>query len=118
MVKERGMISAVDEARQFAPFEEWRSRAHIKSLAQYQEMYKRSLEDPEGFWGEYAEELHWFKKWDHVYEGDFAKARVKWFVGGKLNAAYNCLDRHLQSGQRDRIALLWIGESGENRTYT
>jgi acetyl-CoA synthetase len=118
MVKERGMISVVDEARRFAPSEEWHSRAHIKSLAQYQEMYKRSLEDPEGFWGEYAEELHWFKKWDHVYEGDFAKARVKWFVGGKLNAAYNCLDRHLQSGQRDRIALLWIGESGENRTYT
>ncbi len=78
-------------------------------------MYKRSLEDPEGFWAEYAEELDWLKKWDKVYEGDFGKARVKWFVGGKLNVAWNCLDRHLRSGQKDRVAILWVGESGEKQ---
>ena len=61
-------------------------------------MYKRSLEDPEGFWAECAQELDWMKKWDKVCEGDFGKARVKWFVGGKLNVAWNCLDRHLRSG--------------------
>ncbi len=118
MIKERGMIPEMDETRQFAPSEEWSRRAHIHSLAQYQEMYERSLEDPEGFWAECAEELHWFKKWDRVYEGDFGRAQVKWFVGGKLNAAYNCLDRHLHSGQQNRVAIRWVGQSGESKTYT
>ncbi len=76
------------------------------------------MKDAEGFWAEDAEELHWFKKWDRVYEGDFGRARTNWFVGGKLNAAYNCLDRHLQSGKKDRVAILWVGESGKSKTYT
>ncbi|HSB06633.1 MAG TPA: acetate--CoA ligase [Thermodesulfobacteriota bacterium] len=118
MFKETGMTSVMEETGQFDPSEEMRSQAHIKNLAQYQKMYQRSIKDPEGFWGEYAEELHWFKKWDKVYEGDFGKARIKWFSGGKLNAAYNCLDRHLRSGVKDKVAILWVGGSGENKAIT
>ena len=118
MFKEREMISVTEETRRFDPPEETHSRAHIKSRAQYQEMYQRSIEDPDGFWGEHAEELHWIKKWDKVYEGDFGKAQIKWFAGGKLNAAYNCLDRHLRLGLKDRVAVLWVGESGESKAIT
>jgi acetyl-CoA synthetase len=81
-------------------------------------MYKRSLDDPEGFWGEYAQELDWFKKWEKALEGDFQTGRIRWFPGGKLNAAYNCLDRHLSLGRQDQVALLWEAESGESATYT
>jgi acetyl-CoA synthetase len=117
MVREHAMISVMGETRRFDPPKEWSQRAHIQSLEQYKEMYRRSLEDPAGFWGEYARELHWFKPWDKLFEGDFEKGPVRWFPGGKLNAAYNCLDRHLPA-RGTRVALTWEAESGENRTYT
>jgi acetyl-CoA synthetase len=118
MSREKDRGSVLEEDRQFDPSETWRSQAHIRSLSQYQEMYKRSLEDPDGFWAGYAEEIDWLKKWDKVCEGDFGKGQVKWFAGGKLNAAWNCLDRHLRSGQKDKPAILWVGESGEGKTLT
>ncbi len=78
--------------------------------AKYQEMYKRSIDDPEGFWAEQADEfLHWFKKWDKVMDYDYHKAEIKWFEGGKLNVSYNCLDRHLDT-RRDQIAIIWEGD--------
>ncbi len=83
-------------------------RAWIKD---YESLYKRSVEDPEGFWGEVAEELSWFKKWDKVLEWNFPYA--KWFVGGKTNITYNCLDRHIKKGKGDKIAYIFIDE--ENR---
>ena len=83
-------------------------RAWIKD---YESLYKRSVEDPEGFWGEVAEELSWFKKWDRVLEWNFPYA--KWFVGGKTNITYNCLDRHIKKGKGDKIAYIFIDE--ENR---
>ncbi len=83
-------------------------RAWIKD---YESLYKRSVEDPEGFWGEVAEELYWFKKWDKVLEWNFPYA--KWFVGGKTNITYNCLDRHIKKGKGDKIAYIFIDE--ENR---
>ncbi len=67
-------------------------------------MYRTSLDDPQGFWGAYAGELVWTRPWDRVLEDDFQNGKVKWFVGGKLNAAYNCLDRHLHTPRKDKVA--------------
>jgi len=76
----------------------------------YKEMYKRSIDDTEGFWAEQADEfLHWFRKWDTVMEYDYHKAEIKWFEGGKLNVSYNCLDRHLDT-RGDQIAIIWEGD--------
>ncbi len=67
----------------------------IKSFEDYQEAYKKSVEDPEGFWGEIASNFQWRKKWDKVLEWNFKEPRIKWFQGAKLNITENCLDRHL-----------------------
>lgn len=109
----------MSEERTFAPSEDIISKAHISSLQQYEEMYKKSVDDPEGFWGEIAEKnITWSKKWDKVLEYDFNKPEIKWFQGGKLNASVNCLDRHLESGRKDKTAILWEADDGSNRTYT
>ncbi|MCS7206042.1 MAG: acetate--CoA ligase [Leptospiraceae bacterium] len=99
--------------------EEFIKRANI-TKEQYEEMYKRSIEDPEGFWAELAEKrITWFKKWDKVLEHDFANAKVKWFIGGKLNVSYNCIDRHLNSPTKNKAALIWVGDKpGDEKTLT
>lgn len=75
--------------------------------AKYKEMYEKSVKDPEGFWAEQAERLHWFKKWDKVKDTSFKKpVTIKWYQGGKLNVSYNCIDRHL-SQRGDKVALIW-----------
>lgn len=86
---------------------------------QYHELYQRSIKDPQGFWGEQAKKfLTWFKPWDHVVQGDFKQLNVKWFAGGQLNAAYNCLDRHLPQ-RSEQIALIWEGDNPqESKTLT
>ncbi|WCM40046.1 acetate--CoA ligase [Thermus antranikianii] len=104
------------EERVFYPSEEFRSRAHIKSEEEYQRLYEESLKDPEGFWGRVASELHWFEPWQKVLEGDLPHA--KWFVGGKTNLSYNALDRHVQTWRRNKAALIWEGEPGEERVLT
>jgi acetyl-CoA synthetase len=77
---------------------------------QYQQMYTRSIEDPEGFWSDLADEfVDWSKKWDKVWEYDFEKADIKWFEGAKLNVSYNCLDRHLDT-RGDQVAIIWEGD--------
>jgi acetyl-CoA synthetase len=105
--------STLRENRVFPPPPEFSAQAHIKSLAQYEALYKRSIEDPEGFWAEAAKELHWFKTWDKVIEGNFPS--VQWFTGGKLNLSFNCVDRHALGSRRDKTAILWEGEPGEVR---
>ena len=78
---------------------------------QYQQMYRRSIEDPEGFWSDLADEfVDWFKKWDKVWEYDYEKADIKWFEGAKLNVSYNCLDRHLDT-RGDQVAIIWEGDN-------
>ena len=78
--------------------------------AKYKEMYRRSVEDPEAFWAEQAEQfVTWYKPWDKVRQYDFHGADIKWFEGGKLNACYNCVDRHLDS-RGDQVAILWEGD--------
>ena len=88
---------------------EAKKRAHIDD-AKYQEMYKRSIDDPEGFWAEQANEfLDWSKPWDTVRDYDFEKGHIRWFEGGKLNVSYNCLDRHLAT-RGDQTAIIWEGD--------
>ena len=86
----------------------------------YQQMYARSVNDPEGFWAEQAEkQVDWFQKWDTVLEWDFHKADIKWFLGGKLNVSYNCLDRHVNAGAGDQTALIWQGNNqDESQTFS
>ena len=88
--------------------------------ATYLHMYDRSVRDPEGFWAEQAAaQVDWFRKWDTVLEWDFHTAHVRWFAGGTLNVAYNCLDRHVQAGAGDRTALIWQGNNREeHKTFT
>src|SRR5689334_123984 len=115
-VAQQDIQSVLREARKFDPPAEFSQRARIKSMAEYQKIYDAAAADPERFWANVAGELHWFHKWDKVLEWDLPWA--KWFVGGKINLSYNCLDRQVQSGRKDKIAILWEGEPGEVRTFT
>lgn len=109
--------SILQEERLFQPPAEFSQTAHIKSLQEYQSLYDKAKSDPETFWAELAEqELHWFQKWDKVL--DWQPPFAKWFVGGKLNISYNCLDRHLNSDRADKIALIWEGEPGDGLKIT
>lgn len=92
----------------------------MKDLKEYEALYRRSVEDPESFWAEKASELlHWQKPWEKVLEHDFVKGEVKWFLGGKLNVSYNCLDRHVQGWRKNKAALIFEGERiGDSRTFT
>jgi len=100
--------SVLHEQRKFPPPEWLRKEAHIASYEEYARLYRQSLDEPDRFWGEKAAELHWFEKWDRVLEWELPDA--KWFVGGKLNACYNCVDRHVDAGHGDETALVWEGE--------
>ncbi len=103
----------------YKPSKEASENAWVQNLDQYQEIYNRSIEDPDKFWGEIAERLTWFKKWDKVQEFDFVKAEIKYFQGGKLNVSYNCLDRHVEAGHEGQTALIWEGnDPTESRKYT
>ncbi len=102
----------------FPPPGDFRKRAHIKSEDEYRSLYEESLRDPEGFWAKMAGEVSWSRKWDKVSEWDFRSPKVSWFMGGRLNAAYNCLDRHLETGRKNKAALIWEPEQGEGRVFT
>jgi acetyl-CoA synthetase len=110
------MESLLRENRVFPPPAEFAAKAHIKSLAEYEALYKRSVDDPEGFWAEVAGELDWFTPWAKVLEGEMGSA--KWFTGGKLNLSHNCVDRHANGARKDKVAILWEGEPGEVRKLT
>jgi len=120
MAEEKKTItSMMEETRKFPPPKDFSAKAHIKSLEEYKKLYKRSLDDPEGFWKEQAENLEWFQKWAKVLEYNFKdNIFIKWFEGGKLNVTVNCLDRHLKTFRRNKAAIIWEGEPGESRTYT
>jgi acetyl-CoA synthetase len=101
------------------PPEEISKNAYIKSMDEYREMHKRSIEDTDAFWAEMAETLDWYKKWDSVYYWDPKECKCTWFEGGKINVSYNCLDRHVKAGKADRVAIIWEpDEPGESRNYT
>lgn len=103
----------------YPPPRDFQKKAHVKSFAEYSRLYKRSVEDPEGFWAERAEELSWFKKWERVLDYDFRQAKIRWFEGGKMNVSFNCLDRHLETWRKNKAALIWVGDrAGEYKIYT
>ena len=108
--------STLKESRVFPPPPEFQEKAHIKSLDEYRALYKRSVEDPEGFWAEQAATLEWARKWDRVLE--WKAPFAKWFVNGALNLSENCLDRHVAGPRKDKTAILWEGEPGEVRRLT
>ncbi len=104
------------ETRSFPPSAAFARRSVCASVDEYRRLYDESINSPETFWARVADELHWFKKWDKVLEWDLPHA--KWFVGGTTNISYNCLDRHLDAGRGDKIAYVWEGEPGDQRTLT
>jgi acetyl-CoA synthetase len=112
--------SSLRENRVFEPSQEFRSKAHISSLEQYEQMYRRSVDHPEEFWAEAANELEWFAPWIKVLTPgrDGSGLGAKWFEGAKLNLSHNCVDRHAKGARRDKVALLWEGEPGEVRKLT
>ena len=109
--------SILQEDRQFPPSAEFSQRARIKSLEDYQALYDRAKADPLKFWSELAEqELHWFQKWDTVLDWNNPPF-AKWFVNGKINLSYNCVDRHLET-KGNKPAIVWEGEPGDSKTLT
>jgi acetyl-CoA synthetase len=108
--------SVLKEGRVFTPAPDFSARAHIKSLQDYEKLYKQAEDDPEGFWANMAQELVWFKPWEKVLEWNLPFA--KWFVGGRTNISYNCLDRHLTTARKNKAAIIWEGEPGDERVLT
>jgi acetyl-CoA synthetase len=99
--------------------EQFAKRARIGSMDKYRAMYERSIKEPDAFWAEQAERLDWKQRWSQVSKFDFKKAEIAWFLGGKLNVSANCLDRHLKGPRKDKIAILWEGDSpDESRKLT
>src|SRR5512145_480501 len=120
-MSDRESQSAIDsvlrENRVFPPPAEFSRKAHVSGRKAYDELYARSVKDPEGFWGGLAEQkLHWTTRWSKVL--DWQPPFAKWFVGGKINISDNCLDRHLSGPRRTKPAIIWEGEPGEKRVLT
>ncbi|MGA2233604.1 MAG: acetyl-coenzyme A synthetase N-terminal domain-containing protein, partial [Tepidisphaeraceae bacterium] len=102
------IVSSLQENRLFPPDPAFSAAAHIKSRADYDRLYQRSIEEPEAFWSDVARELHWFSPWSKTLDWNLPFA--KWFVGGKTNVAYNCLDRQVTAGRGNKPAIIWEGE--------
>ena len=101
----------------YNPPESFSNSAHVSSMEQYHQLHKEATETPEEFWAKFAEErLHWFSKWSQTLQWDPPFA--KWFVGGKTNISYNCLDRHLATPRKNKAAIIWEGEPGDERVLT
>src|SRR5208282_5920468 len=110
------IVNVMKEERVFPPPREFSAKARIGSMAQYENLCREAAEDLEAFWGRMAGELHWFEPFQTVLEWDEPFAR--WFVGGKTNISYNCIDIHLQTERRNKAALIWEGEPGDTRVLT
>ena len=114
MVQNTGSIDALlQEDRSFPPPADFTARANLSDP----DIYAKAAADPEGFWAGLAEELDWFQKWDTVLDWSDAPF-AKWFIGGKLNVSYNCIDRHVKNGRRNKAAIVWEGEPGDWKVYT
>lgn len=114
-----GLAWEVSMSEIYYPSARITERAWINSMDQYREMYARSVDNPEEFWAEKAEEfVYWKRKWDKVLEWDFVDPHVEWFSGGLTNVSYNCLDRHLTGVRRNKAALIWESDGGRSKVYT
>jgi acetyl-CoA synthetase len=113
---ETNIESLLKEQRVFPPSSEFSKFAHIHSREAYDAILNRAATDPERFWADIASDLHWFEPWTHVLEWKLPFA--KWFVGGRTNISYNCVDRHLNSTRKNKVAILWEGEPGDVRALS
>ncbi len=113
MVDQRNLENLLKVTEQYEPPQSLREHANLQD---YEGVYRRSVEDPEGFWSEVASELEWHRPWDKVFEWDYPSFR--WFLGGKCNITVNCLDRHLGTARRNKAAFIWLGEDGTERVFT
>ncbi|MBD3187573.1 acetate--CoA ligase [Candidatus Bathyarchaeota archaeon] len=110
-----------EKSKKYYPLPELSENARVKSMDEYKKMWKKSIEDPDAFWAEEAKMVDWFEPYDKVwiqeskYDDNFVG---QWFVGGKLNVVYNCIDRWIEKGYGDEIALIWIGEDDTEKKYT
>src|SRR5579871_1242854 len=109
---EKSLSALLDERRTFPPSEDFRKPANWNDPA----VYERAGKDPEGFWAEQAKNLDWFKPYERVLEWNAPWA--KWFVGGEINATYNCVDRHIKGVRKNKAAIIWEGEPGDERVLT
>ncbi len=113
---EDSISSVLQEHRSFTPPDEFSQQAHVSSFAALKKLIKKAERDPVAFWEEQARELHWFREWKTALR--WKEPFAKWFVGGKINAAYNCVDRHVATWRRNKAAIIWEGEPGDTRTLT
>ena len=107
------------DMRKYEPNAELTKRAHISSIEDYKRMYDDSIKNPESFWEGQADRISWSQKWKKVWDWNFDDAHIKWFEGAKLNACYNCIDRHVEDGHGEEIGLIWEGnDPNESKEYT
>ena len=118
-MNQTSMSTQVSAAQTFSPTQYFSTQGHVNSLEQYEQMYAQSIQDPDKFWTEIAEQFEWNKKWTRVHSCDFKdKIDIKWFIDGKTNITVNCLDRHLET-RGDQTAIIWEGnEPGEDEKFT
>ena len=103
----------------FTPSELTSDQAHVSSMDSYQKRYQDSISDPESFWAEIAQRLDWMEPWASVRKFDFVNGQIEWYSGGKLNASYNCIDRHIKKGHGDETAIIWEGnDPNQSRKFT
>ena len=110
------IVSLQKEGRKFKPSAAFAKQARVQSLGQYRKLYVESIQSPRKFWPRMAKELHWFKPWKKLVE--WREPFAKWFIGGQINLCDNCLDRHLDGPRRNKAAIIWEGEPGEERVLT
>jgi acetyl-CoA synthetase len=120
MSHQKAIESVMKEVRRFPPPEVFKAKAFIRSEEEYRRIYEESVRDPPKWWESKADELEWFgKDWNRVFEWDMDELRFAWFKGGKLNASYNCIDRHLKTWRKNKAAIIWQGEpEGDARVLT
>ena len=118
--KEKAIVSLMEEKRVFPSPEDFSKVAALRSIQEYKVLYNWSISDPEGFWTQIADQLEWYKKWNKFVEYDFEDhPEVRYFIGGKINVSYNCVDRHLKTNRKNKAAIIWQGEpEGDSRVYT
>ena len=109
----------MSKSKVFKPSGDWIKKSHVDSLEKYEKIYHDSVSNPDEFWGTIADRLKWYKKWDSVSDVDYKKADIKWFLNGKLNVSYNCLDRHVEEGNGNKTAIIWEGnDPAEDKKYS
>ena len=106
-------------SKKYLPNSNFSSKSHISNMDEYKKMYESSINDPSGFWENAAERISWYESWNAVSNHDFVNGKIEWFAGGKLNACYNCIDRHIEQGHGEKTAIIWEGnDPNQSQKYS